>query len=97
ANLVGGADLELAALPFMKGVRELAERNVFPDGSRRNHRAYRDLVEWGGVSELDQMMLCDAQTSGGILAAIPPENADRFKAGTRIGVMRSDGKLRVHG
>ena len=95
ANLVGGADVELAAVPFMKGVRELAERNVFPDGSRRNHAAYRDKVDWGGASELEQMMLCDAQTSGGILVAIPPENAERFHTGVRIGVMRSDGQIRI--
>ncbi len=96
ANLVGGADVDLAAVPFMNGVRELAERNVFPDGSRRNYAAYRDQVDWGGATELDQMMLCDAQTSGGVLAAIPPENADRFNAGVRIGVMRADGQIRIH-
>jgi selenium donor protein len=95
ANLVGGADIDFAAVPFMQGVRELAERDVFPDGSRRNHAAYRDSVDWGGLAELDQMMLCDAQTSGGVLAAIPPDNADRFQAGVRIGVMRADGKIRV--
>ena len=44
---------------------------------------------WGGADELDQMMLCDAQTSGGLLVAIPRENADRFevavKSAARIG------------
>ena len=95
ANLRGGADVSLEAVPFMKGVRELAGRDVFPDGSRRNHAAYRDQVDWGGIAELDRMMLCDAQTSGGLLIAIPPENASRFKNGTRIGVMRSDGKIRI--
>jgi len=75
ANLAGGADIELHAIPFMDGVRDLAERDLFPDGSRRNYAAYRDQVDWGGISELDQLMLCDAQTSGGPLVAIPPESS----------------------
>jgi selenophosphate synthase len=79
----------------MRGVRELAERDLFPDGSRRNHAAYRDQVDWGRIAELDQMMLCDAQTSGGLLVAIPPPNAGHFRHGVRIGVMRADGKIRV--
>ena len=99
-NLKGGADVELHAVPSMQGVRDLAERDIFPDGSRRNHAAYRDQVDWGGADELDQMMLCDAQTSGGLLVAIPRENADRFevavKSAARIGVMRDDGKIGVH-
>jgi len=96
ANLTGGADVELRAVPFMNGVRELAERDVFPDGSRRNHAAYREQVDWDGVAELDQMMLCDAQTSGGLLVAIPPQNAGHFTEGVRIGVMRGDGVIRVY-
>ncbi len=93
ANLQGGADVDLRAVPFMNGVRELAEKDLFPDGSRRNHAAYRDTVDWGGITELDQMMLCDAQTSGGLLIAIPPEK--HFSRGTKIGVMRSDGVIRI--
>jgi selenide,water dikinase len=84
----------------MTGVRDLAERDLFPDGSRRNHAAYRHQVEWEGAAELDQMMLCDAQTSGGLLVSIPPSNAARFenavRSAVRIGVMRDDGKIRVH-
>jgi selenide,water dikinase len=99
ANLKGGADIKLAAIPFMNGVRELAERDLFPSGSRRNHAAYRDRVDWGGIAEIDQMMLCDAQTSGGLLVAIPPQNVQKFEqeAGSakRIGVMRADGAIRV--
>ncbi len=101
ANLDGGADVELRAVPFMNGVRDLAERNLFPDGSRRNYAAYRDQVIWDGVPELDQLMLCDAQTSGGLLVAIPPHNAKQFEdavsSAARIGVMRSDGRIRVMG
>jgi selenide, water dikinase len=99
ANLVGGADIELPKLPFMHGVRELAERDLFPDGSRRNFAAYRDMVDWDGIAEVDQMMLCDSQTSGGLLVAIPPQNTERFEKAvtswSRIGVMRDDGKIRV--
>ncbi len=95
ANLRGGADVEFASVPFMKGVADLAERDLFPDGSRRNHASYRDQVEWGGLGDTEQLMLCDAQTSGGLLVAIPPEHAHRFGHGVRIGVMRGDGVIRI--
>ena len=99
ANIEGGADVEWRHVPFMEGVRDLAERDLFPGGSRRNHEAYRDQVEWGGLSELEQMMLCDAQTSGGLLVAIPPENASRFESAVagaaRIGAINGTGTIRI--
>jgi selenide, water dikinase len=103
ANIKGGADIELSAIPFMPGVRDLAERDLFPDGSRRNHAAYRDQVDWGGVAEIDQLMLCDAQTSGGLLVAIPPDRAAVFEASfdaapypaARIGTINGHGSIRV--
>jgi selenide,water dikinase len=103
ANLKGGAVIDLGSVPFMKGVRELAEKDLFPAGSRRNHAAYRGRVEWGGIGETDQLMMCDAQTSGGLLIAIPPENSGGFEEAmrvapypaVRIGVMRGDGVIRV--
>jgi selenide,water dikinase len=94
ANLEGGADIDFDRVPFMQGVRELAERDLFPDGSRRNFEAYRDLVDWGPASELEQLMLCDSQTSGGLLVAIPREHAGAFDYAP-IGVMRDDGKIRI--
>jgi selenide,water dikinase len=103
SNLTGGADINLASVPFMEGVRGLAEQDLFPSGSRRNHAAYRDQVDWGGISELDQMMLCDAQTSGGLLVAIPPDGAAKFEAAlegapyraARIGTINGHGSIRV--
>jgi selenium donor protein len=95
ANLRGGADIDFDSVPFMKGAGNLAERDLFPDGSRRNLAAYRDRVEWGGLGETEQLMLCDAQTSGGLLVAIPATKAPRFRHGARIGVMRDDGVIRV--
>jgi selenium donor protein len=94
ANLEGGADVYADRVPFMQGVRELAERDLFPAGSRRNYEAYRDLVDWGDLPEVTRMMLCDSQTSGGLLAAIPPEKATLFE-GAVIGVMRADGNIRI--
>jgi selenide,water dikinase len=96
ANLRGGADVEFDSVPFLKGVGNLAERDLFPDGSRRNLAAYRDRVEWGGLGQTEQLMLCDSQTSGGLLVAIPAAKAKRFRTGVRIGVMRDDGVIRIH-
>src|SRR6266576_6211441 len=66
ANLAGGADIDFHAVPFLQGVRGLADLDIFPSGSRRNHGAYRDAIEWHGLPEGEQLMLCDAQTSGGL-------------------------------
>jgi selenium donor protein len=94
-NLRGGADIDFKSVSFMNGVHDLATRNLFPDGSRRNHAAFRDLVDWGALAETEQLMLCDAQTSGGLLVAVPPANSARFTQGRQIGVMRQDGKVRI--
>ncbi|HVD46379.1 MAG TPA: selenide, water dikinase SelD [Candidatus Limnocylindria bacterium] len=103
SNLAGGADIDLAAIPVMEGVRDLAERDLLSGGSRRNHAAYRGEVDWGGIPELDQLMLCDAQTSGGLLVAIPKENGRRFESAlasapypaVKIGTINGIGSIRV--
>jgi selenide,water dikinase len=103
ANIKGGAEIQFGAIPFMNGVRELAEADLFPSGSRRNHAAYRDQVEWNGLAEIDQMLLCDAQTSGGLLVAIPPAKAPDFANAlraakyrpARIGTITGHGSIRV--
>lgn len=103
ANLKGGADVDLGSVPFMTGVRELAERDLFPAGTRRNHAAYRDQVDWNGLGEIDQLMLCDAQTSGGLLVAVPPERTGDFEGAlrsapypaARIGTISGHGSIRV--
>jgi selenium donor protein len=102
-NLLGGADISLRAVPFLDGVRDLAQRDLFPAGSRRNYEVYRDQVDWGSIPEVDQLMLCDAQTSGGLLVAIPPEKAAAFKRAlasspfkaSRIGTINGHGSIRV--
>lgn len=105
ANIKGGADIDLNSVPFMTGVRALAEKDLFPSGSRRNHAAYRDEVDWGGIAEIDQMMLCDAQTSGGLLVAIAPDHTASFEDALsaepfrprRIGTITGRGSIRVVG
>jgi selenide,water dikinase len=79
-NLQVGAEVRLGAVPVLAGVRDLAADDLFPGGTRRNHQAVRDEVDWGGLPEVDQLLLCDAQTSGGLLVAIAPERADAFEA-----------------
>jgi selenide,water dikinase len=105
SNIVGGADIDLHAIPLMDGLRDLADRDLFSGGSRRNHDAFRGQVDWGGIAEVDQLILCDAQTSGGLLVAIPPASATRFELAlqsskyppARIGVINGAGSLRVTG
>jgi len=101
-NLRVGAELRLSAVPVLDGVRDLAADDLFPGGTRRNHAAVREEVDWGGLPEADQLLLCDAQTSGGLLVAIAPERAAAFEAGmagapyaaVRIGEV-CDGPVRV--
>lgn len=79
-NLRVGAVVRLSQVPVMEGVRELAAADLFPGGTRRNHASLRDEVDWGDTAEMDQLLLCDAQTSGGLLVAIAPDRAAAFES-----------------
>jgi selenide,water dikinase len=70
--------VEPAAIPYLEGVRELAEAGVVPGGTRRNHAWLEDRVDWDGLDEAEQLMLADAQTSGGLLIAT--RDPDRLAA-----------------
>jgi selenide,water dikinase len=80
ANLGVGAELRASAVPVLEGVRELAAQDLFPGGTRRNHAALKGKVDFGRLPEREQLLLCDAQTSGGLLVALPPQRRAAFCA-----------------
>jgi selenide,water dikinase len=56
---------------------ELACQDVVPGGTRRNLAAVATSVDWSErLSEVERLVLADAQTSGGLLIAVAPENGD---------------------
>ncbi len=68
------ADLRLADVPVLDGVRDLLERGVAPGGTHRNVEALSENIEWAdNIGDLDKLLLCDAQTSGGLLISVPQE------------------------
>ncbi len=64
--------IEFAAVPLLPGARELAADGVIPGGSRRNLSWALDFVDVGPHDELTQLLLADAQTSGGLVFGIDP-------------------------
>jgi len=74
-----GAKISLNQVPVLDEAWALVAKDSIPDGSRNNHRYLTEFVEWRhGVSAEAQMILCDAQTSGGLLMAVPPKRADKL-------------------
>jgi selenide,water dikinase len=70
------AEIEAPAVPFLEGTFALARDGVVPAGSHSNHRFVAPHVDWGELSEAEQLALADAQTSGGLVVAISEERAD---------------------
>jgi selenide,water dikinase len=78
-----GARISASAIPVHEGARELAIEYA-PGGGWRNRKAVESIATYAeGVSEQDMLLLCDPQTSGGLLFAMPPEDAEQVLAGLR--------------
>jgi selenide,water dikinase len=94
-----GADLEFGALPVLDSARPLLERGIGPGAIERNWASCSTEVDidaslpaWGW------RLLCDPQTSGGLLVSCAPAAADAvlaafavagFPAAARIGSVRA--------
>lgn len=64
------AEVEFDSVPVFAGVAELAAAGIVPSGSRRNLESTSRFTHFGDLDEVDQLILADAQTSGGLLIAV---------------------------
>jgi selenide,water dikinase len=68
-----GAEISVSAVPVLAGAREYLERGFRPAGTERNVATFRRRVEFS-VPESELTLMCDAQTSGGLLIAVSPSD-----------------------
>ena len=85
-----GATINASAVPVLPGAWELLEQDIAPGGTHRNLDSVSDSVKWHSeLTQRQQIMLCDAQTSGGLLISVPkaklPELLSKLEAaGTQV-------------
>jgi len=72
-----GAEISAHAVTLFEGVEKLAEAGTVPGGTRANYDfAMKRGVQFSeSVPVARRLILCDAQTSGGLLIAVPPERS----------------------
>jgi selenide,water dikinase len=57
------------AVPLLPYVLSLAQRDVVAGGTKRNLAWLHEVLDWGDLTTPEQIVLADAQTSGGLLVA----------------------------
>jgi selenide,water dikinase len=74
-----GLEIYTSEVPILPGAFELAEKNFFSGGSIANFEYVKPYVRFTSmVNKTWQMILCDAQTSGGLLIAIHKNKAEKL-------------------
>ena len=70
-----GARINFAATPVLEAVEEYRQLGCIPGGTGRNFDSYGQKL--GPMSQAQQEILCDPQTSGGLLIAVEPDSVDQ--------------------
>jgi selenide, water dikinase len=79
--------LDARAIPVLDGIRDLAARDVVPGGTRANLAWVGPHVRFDArLGDAAQLVLADAQTNGGLLAAVPAASLDAI-----VGALRQAG------
>jgi selenide,water dikinase len=82
-----GATIALSDLPFLPGVREMADAGLATGASGRNWASYgQDVAVAADVLPVARVLLTDPQTSGGLLVACAAEATDAV-----LGIFREQG------
>ncbi|KPK08933.1 MAG: hypothetical protein AMS20_01310 [Gemmatimonas sp. SG8_28] len=83
------ARVTAAAVPLFRTVRAHVAAGAVPGGTKRNRDAAAEYTTWHDGTDAEvQVLLCDAQTSGGLLLAI-----DGAAVSDLIGALRDEGTL----
>ena len=88
------ARLRLSHVPVFDGVWDLLTKETAPGGTHRNLKSAQGFVRWDpSISQDAKLLMCDAQTSGGLLLSVAPSKmgvmmdalSTRGVTGTHIG------------
>ncbi len=73
------AKIFIDQLPVLPGTYDYAEQKVVPGGLKNNHAFYKPRLSVGvNVNRLEELLVVDPQTSGGLLVSIPATHAEAF-------------------
>ncbi|MDP3768915.1 MAG: selenide, water dikinase SelD, partial [Dehalococcoidia bacterium] len=97
------ARLRYPRIPIIDEARSLVRRGAVAGGTARNYEYLTSRVDFDGLEEPDRIILCDAQTSGGLLMAVSPARVDALETAltrrgviaARIGEISGDGDGRI--
>jgi len=91
------AVVEFERVPLLPNVEKYRQMGCVPGGARKNFKSYGHKI--GPMSQRRREILCDAQTSGGLLVIVKRDSKDLFEDSARrlgldlepIGVTASEG------
>ena len=78
-SLASKMDVEIIAdhVPIIEKTWEFATSNIIPGGSVNNLNHFSKYIDWrDNISDIEKIILSDAQTSGGLLFTIPQNQKD---------------------
>jgi len=71
------AQIYVNQVPILPEARQFAEMDIIPGGTLNNLSFVKPYVKFADdISRIDQVLLADAQTSGGLLISLPEKEAD---------------------
>ncbi len=74
-----GAKIRLSQVPVLPEAWKLIAQGIAPGGTHRNLEYLLNDIVWDvSINKEAQLVLADAQTSGGLLIAVPPEKAHQL-------------------
>ncbi len=79
-------EIDVAAVDFLPEAGELARMGILPEGMYRNRSFAENSVDPGTAELWQQDLLYDPQTSGGLLMAVDPADADGLLEALRAAV-----------
>ena len=97
------ARVSYSRVPVLDEARSLVRRGAIAGGTSRNYEYLRSRVEFRGLDEFDEIILCDAQTSGGLLMAVATDRLETLMAALRkrkidpahVGEITAEGNGRI--
>jgi len=73
------ANINSNDIPVIEGTWDLLREGILPGGTMRNKDSVESSIEWhDDLSEESKLLLCDAQTSGGLLISVSEDKTDEL-------------------